>query len=134
MMQILITLFLLLFFSTRTCLAQSIKDNEVTDNENSLLWKISGNDLQHDSYLLGTMHNVERTFLDSISGFRKAFKAAKQIAIECDIFTQDINNRSKPKELKDYVFMPNDTSKIIRKSILWKLLKVLDKNGLNMTH
>lgn len=64
----------------------------------------------------------------------KAFKAAKQIAIECDIFTQDINNRSKPKELKDYVFMPNDTSKIIRKSILWKLLKVLDKNGLNMTH
>lgn len=102
MMKILITLFLLLFFSTRTCLAQSIQDNEVTDNENSLLWKISGNDLQHDSYLLGTMHNVERTFLD--------------------------------RELKDYVFMPNDTSKIIRKSILWKLLKVLDKNGLNMTH
>ena len=30
--------------------------------------------------------------------------------------------------------MLNDTSKIIRKSILWKLLKVLDKNGLNMTH
>ena len=115
-------------------MAQSIQDNEVTDNENSLLWKISGNDLQHDSYLLGTMHNVERTFLDSISGFRKAFKASKHIAIECDIFTQDINNRSKPKELKDYVFMPNDTSKIIRKSILWKVLKVLDKNGLNMTH
>nr|WP_302831262.1 TraB/GumN family protein [uncultured Bacteroides sp.] len=57
------------------------------------------------------MHNVERTFLDSISGFKKAFKTAKQIAIECDAFTQDSINRSKPrKTLKDHVFMPKDTT------------------------
>ena len=30
------------------------------------------------------MYNVGRMFLDSISGFRKAFNAAKQVTIECD--------------------------------------------------
>lgn len=105
-MKILITLFLVLSLSTRMCLAQSIQDNEWNDSENSLLWKISGNGLQHDSFLFGTMHNVDRTFLDSISGFRKAFKTAKQIAVECDIFTYP----QAKKELKDYAFMPNDTT------------------------
>ena len=72
MKRILITLFLLSSFSIGICSAQSTQEAELNNNENSLLWRISGNGLQHDSYLLGTMHNVGRTFLDSISGFRKA--------------------------------------------------------------
>lgn len=106
MMKILITLVLLSFFLTGICSAQSIQDSELKNNENSLLWKISGNDLQHDSYLLGTMHSVGRTFLDSISGFRKAFKAAKQIAIECDAYALD--NQKAP--LAQYVYMPQGTT------------------------
>ena len=109
--RILIALFLLSSFSIGGCSAQSTQEAELKDNENSLLWKISGNGLQHDSYLLGTMHNVHRTFLDSISGFGKAFKEAKQVAVECDMFTAESNRSSKPKEeLKDYIFMPQDTT------------------------
>ena len=111
MKRILIALFLLSSFSTGGCSAQSTQEAELKDNENSLLWRISGNGLQHDSYLLGTMHNVHRTFLDSISGFRKAFKEAKQVAVECDLFTAESDRSSKPKEeLKDYIFMPQDTT------------------------
>ena len=111
MKRIIITLFLFSSFSTGGCSAQSTQEAELKDNENSLLWKISGNGLQHDSYLLGTMHNVHRTFLDTISGFGKAFKEAKQVAVECDMFTAESNRSSKPKEeLKDYIFMPQDTT------------------------
>ncbi|MGP1422055.1 MAG: TraB/GumN family protein [Tannerella sp.] len=111
MKRILIALFLLSSFSTGICSAQSTQEAELKNNENSLLWRISGNGLQHDSYLLGTMHNVHRTFLDSISGFRKAFKAAKQVAVECDLFTAESDRNSKSKEeLKDYIFMPQDTT------------------------
>ena len=111
MKRILITLFLLSSFSIGICSAQSTQEAESNNNENSLLWRISGNGLQHDSYLLGTMHNVGRTFLDSISGFGKAFNAAKQVAVECDMFTAESNRNSKSKEeLKDYIFMPQDTT------------------------
>ena len=111
MKRILITLFLLSSFSIGICSAQSTQEAELDNNENSLLWRISGNGLQHDSYLLGTMHNVGRTFLDSISGFGKAFNAAKQVAVECDMFTAESNRNSKSKEeLKDYIFMPQDTT------------------------
>ncbi|MGL4804814.1 MAG: TraB/GumN family protein [Bacteroidales bacterium] len=105
---------IILLFSSFSINTYSIKSTQISklDNpQNSLLWKISGNGLQHDSYLFGTMHKVNRTFLDSISGFRQAFIAAKQIAIEHDIFTIDSNSSSLSKEmLKDYIFMPKDTT------------------------
>ena len=104
--RILIALFLLSSFSIGGCSAQLTQEAELKDNENSLLWRISGNGLQHDSYLLGTMHNVGRTFLDSISGFRKAFNAAKQVAIECDAY--DLDNQE--IDLAEYVYMPQDST------------------------
>ncbi len=106
MKRILITLFLLSSFSIGICSAQSTQSNELKSSENSLLWKISGNGLQHDSYLLGTMHNVDRTFLDSISGFRKAFKEAKQVAIECDAYALD----NQEMDIAQYVYMPQDST------------------------
>lgn len=110
MMKLLITLFLLSPFSMRACSAQPVQGRELKDNENSLLWKISGNGLQHDSYLFGTMHTVDSTFLDSVPAFRKAFIAAKQVAVECDLFAADSVIRSNKKGLKGYVYMPNDTT------------------------
>ena len=46
------------------------------------------------------------------TGFRKAFKEAKQVAVECDFYyTAESNRNSKPKEeLKDYIFMSQDTT------------------------
>ena len=106
MKRILITLFLLSSFSIGIWSAQLTQEAELKNNENSLLWRISGNGLQHDSYLLGTMHNVGRTFLDSISGFRKAFKEAKQVAIECDAYALD----NQGMDLAQYVYMPQDST------------------------
>lgn len=111
MIKKIVGLIIFFFFLTDIYSAGLVPNKEVEGIENSLLWKISGNGLQHDSYLFGTMHNVDRMFLDSISGFRQAFKAAKQIAIEHDIFTIDSNRSSLSKEmLKDYIFMPKDTT------------------------
>lgn len=105
-----IILISMMFFLTVSC-STRMKPNKLSCNdENSLLWKISGNGLQYDSYLFGTMHSVGRTFLDSIEGFRKAFNVAKQIAVECDLFALDsIRATSKPT-IRDYVFMPADTT------------------------
>lgn len=105
MNRILIVIFFLSSFSTGSS-AQSTQEAEQNNNENSLLWEISGNGLQHNSYLLGTMHNVGCTFLDSISGFRKAFKEAKQMAIEFDANALD-NQRM---NLAQYVYMPQDST------------------------
>lgn len=53
-------------------------------NENSLLWEISGNQLQHPSYLYGTMHvsNKIAFRLDDI--FFKALNQSEVIALESD--------------------------------------------------
>lgn len=106
MTKTLIVIISLLFFLTRTCSGQLIQNSKLGDNENSLLWKISGNGLKHDSFLLGTMHNVGHTFLDSISGFRKAFKIAKQIAIEYDPCALD----NQKTTLSQYVYLPQGTT------------------------
>lgn len=98
-------MFFLSFFSTGGS-AQPIQEVELNNNKNSLLWRISSNGLQHDSYLLGTMHNVGHTFLDSISGFRRAFKEAKQVAIECDTYALD----NQGINLAQYVYMPQDST------------------------
>ena len=103
-MKYFITLFLLILFVGITSLSQLKQSDLAQNDENSLLWKISGNGLQQDSYLLGTMHSVGQTFLDSIPGFKKAFSTVKQIAIEFDIFTLD----SIKRPLKEYVYMPQD--------------------------
>lgn len=101
-----IILISMMSFLTVSC-STRVKPNKLPcNNENSLLWKISGNGLQQDSYLLGTMHSVGRTFLDSIPGFKKAFSTVRQIAIECNLFTLD----SIKSPLKEYVYMPQDVT------------------------
>ena len=110
-MKPLFTLFLLFSFFSISCPAQLKQDEPSQDIENSLLWKISGNGLQHDSYLLGTMHSVEHTFLFSIPGFRKAFHTAKQIAVESDYFAFDSSIRKTSSQTpRNYVFMPKDST------------------------
>ena len=54
-------------------------------NDNSLLWKVSGNGLDKPSYIFGTHHLVPITFLDSISGIREAFENTEQTVGELDM-------------------------------------------------
>ena len=62
-----------------SCTTQTINDN------NSLLWKISGNGLDEPSFLFGTHHLVPVSFLDSISGLEEAFENTKQTVGELDM-------------------------------------------------
>lgn len=80
------------------------------EKKDSLLWRISGNGLQCDSYLLGTMHNVGGSHLFKISGFRKVFFSVKQVAIERDFFTEDSISRATHYSLPAYQYMPKDTT------------------------
>ncbi len=48
-----------------------------TEN-NSVLWKVSGNGLEKPSYLFGTHHLVPLSFLENINGLEDAFEATEQ--------------------------------------------------------
>ena len=79
--------------------------------EDALLWEISGNGLQKSSYLLGTMHTVEFSFMfDSIPGMRKVLSAVEQVATEIDMMGSDSIRRKTPTISDDYFLMPSDTT------------------------
>ena len=73
--SLLVLISLLVFLS---CTAHS-------KNDNSLLWKISGNGLEKPSYLFGTHHLIPISFLDSIAGLQIAFENTKQTVGELDM-------------------------------------------------
>jgi len=51
----------------------------------SLLWKISGNGLQEDSYLFGTMHAKEESLFKFSEAFNKAFSGADKFVMEISL-------------------------------------------------
>ncbi|MDR0891437.1 MAG: TraB/GumN family protein [Mediterranea sp.] len=75
---------------------------------NALLWSISGNGLKDTSYLLGSMHNVDRKFVWEIPGFKKAFFDSKQVAVEVDITSPEVDQNI-PKKMASFL-MSNDTT------------------------
>ena len=50
-----------------------------------ILWKISGNGLEHDSYVMGTHHVAPLWMLDSIAGFNEAFSSCVQVYGEVEM-------------------------------------------------
>ena len=73
------SLFVILsFFVLLSCTAQP-------KNENSLLWKVTGNGLEKPSYLFGTHHLIPVSFLDSVAGVHNAFENTEQTVGELDM-------------------------------------------------
>lgn len=104
-------IFLFLFSLLGIAGLSSVNPNSPSEHtKDGLLWKITGNGLRYESYLFGTMHNIEHTYLDSISGFREAFRSVQQIAIECDVFVADSIGRTSKKVIPSYILMPQDTT------------------------
>lgn len=68
-----------------------------------LLYRISGNRLTEPSYILGTCHTADVSFVDSIPGLRKTMKATKQVYGETDM-----NAKSEPTtdELDKFILLP----------------------------
>lgn len=63
----------LLLITTSSC---NQKNNE------GLLWRISGKNLENPSYLLGTNHGMHYYYLDSIAGAWQAFNSVNQLVSE----------------------------------------------------
>ena len=98
-----------------TLLSSILSQAQVTETpvklEDALLWEISGNGLQKSSYLLGTMHTVEFSFMfDSIPGMRKVLSAVEQVATEIDMVALDSIRRKIPYVSDDCFLMPSDTT------------------------
>lgn len=49
-----------------------------------LLWKVSGNGLEKDSYILGTMHNAPASMIDEIPGMQQALEGCDVVIGEID--------------------------------------------------
>lgn len=53
--------------------------------ENSLLWKISGNELTDSSYLFGTIHIIPKEEFFYTESMKSAFEASKKLIMEVDL-------------------------------------------------
>ncbi|MBF6596731.1 MAG: TraB/GumN family protein [Fermentimonas sp.] len=71
-------LLILSFFVFLSCTAHP-------KNDNSLLWKVSGNGLEKPSYIFGTHHLIPVSFLDSVAGIHDAFENTEQTVGELDM-------------------------------------------------
>ena len=78
---ILLAFFVLPF---QSCVNRTVSNQNVA-NENSLLWRISGNGLAQPSYLFGTHHLIPISFLDGINGLNEAFERTEQVVGEVDM-------------------------------------------------
>lgn len=67
----------------------SSKEEELPDMQDALLWEISGNELTEPSYLFGTFNGIPGSFLDSVAGFKTAFKSVKQVMLVADADNTD---------------------------------------------
>ena len=72
----------LFFITILTFFVCTVSAQEGNEKTGSLLWKISGNGLEHPSYIFGTHHLFPFSFLDSIVGVKQAFASSKQMVGE----------------------------------------------------
>ena len=71
-----------------------------------ILWKISGNGLEHDSYVMGTHHVAPLWMLDSIAGFNEAFSSCVQVYGEVEMEEAGIEMAVR---MQKYMIAPKDS-------------------------
>jgi uncharacterized protein YbaP (TraB family) len=98
-MRLLQTVFLIL-------LSVGIFAQDTLHTENSVLWKISGKGLEHDSYLFGTIHLIPEDSYFFTENMRNSFNECDVLALEIDI------NMSVFEQLKlaKKSFLPDNTT------------------------
>ena len=72
-----------------------------------LLYKISGNGLQKPSYIVGTYHLAQSSFVDSIPGMRNAMEVTDQVYGEMDM--ADMMTPENTKKLQEAMMLPEGT-------------------------
>ncbi len=78
MRNLIITVFLLFYFDVGFAFTANQEQGA------GILWRVSGNGLKSDSYILGTAHDVPVSFLDSLKGFSKIWAQVTQVVTETE--------------------------------------------------
>lgn len=80
--------------------------------DDCILWKISGNGLEKPSYLLGTYHEVELKFLDSIPQFWEIYNSVECLIAEANFTDKETLERIEilNKEEQEKYSMSGDTT------------------------
>lgn len=92
-------LIIVLFFSTQIF-------SQTKNNQNSLLWEISGNGLKQSSYIFGTIHIIPADDFFFLNIWLEKFNLCKNLVLETDIDLGFFKQLSLLKEMK----LPKDTS------------------------
>ena len=71
-----------LFLGAMLCLVSATFIFAQKSQENSILWKVTGKDLQKASYLFGTYHFLTNAFVDTLPGVLNAYKSSKVVVGE----------------------------------------------------
>jgi len=102
-----------------TCILISFFGNGFSQQANSLLWKISGNNLSKPSYLYGTMHSRDKRaheFGDSVLA-----KMEECDAVALEILTSDMS--ANPFAMLGYIMMKDTTLDMLLNDEDYRLVK-----------
>jgi uncharacterized protein len=75
----------LFYFGIAGCNAQKDHSFVKQKNNNTLLWEVSGNGLQHSSFLFGTFHLMCKEDIHFSNQLKEAIKASDEIYMELDM-------------------------------------------------
>ena len=74
--------------------------SKTSEDDDSLLWVISGNGLKNDSYLLGTIHSFDPSEMDSITTYKSILPEIECIVSEVDLLSNPAKNKRIQKKLE----------------------------------
>jgi uncharacterized protein YbaP (TraB family) len=121
--------FLGLIFSSQLLFVQASSQQL----DQTLLWKIEGNDIKEPSYLFGTIHLIPKEDYFLPKGLEKAFNKSRKVFFEIDI--DQMNDPTSMMGVFDKIFMNNDTSltDLVTKEEYEKLNSYFEKIGFPLT-
>ncbi len=126
--QIIFLFILLLNFLTFAEAQQTVKDAEVQSPaavdtlENALLWKISGNGLEKESYLYGTIHMIAKDKFFMTPNTEKAIEEVERMTFEINM--EDMNNMGMMMSMMMNAFMKDGGS--LKKLLTEEEYKLVD--------
>ena len=91
---------IIIFFTVLLTFSRSIS---FAQSENSILWEISGNGLEHPSYIFGTIHMIPENDYFFTKSAKNCFNSCQTLVLETDI---DIPLK-KQIELAKQIMLPN---------------------------
>jgi len=93
-----------------------------------VLYKISGNGLQKESYILGTVHVIKASFVDSIPGVNRVLNEVEQVYGELDM--RHVSNQDTLLAVAQMMMLPPDSvaTKIMTEEEFATLCRVVNEN------